>query len=30
MNLKNLRTGLLEWSEEKELRKVSTKKRFGF
>lgn len=30
MNLKNLRTGLLEWSEEKELRKVSTRKRFGF
>jgi penicillin-binding protein activator len=30
MNLKNLRTGLLEWSEEKELRKISTKKRFGF
>jgi uncharacterized protein (TIGR02722 family) len=30
MNLKNLRTGLLEWSEEKELRKISTRRRFGF
>ena len=30
MNLKNLRTGLLEWAEEKELRKVSTRKRMGF
>lgn len=30
MSMKNLRTGLLEWSEEKELRKVSTRKRFGF
>ena len=30
MNLKNLRSGLLEWSEEKELRKVTTRKRFGF
>jgi uncharacterized protein (TIGR02722 family) len=30
MNMKNLRTGLLEWSEEKELRKVTTRKRMGF
>ncbi len=30
MNLRNLRTGLIEWAEEKELRKMSTRRRFGF
>jgi uncharacterized protein (TIGR02722 family) len=29
MNLKNLRTGILEWSDEKEIRKVFTKPFFG-
>lgn len=30
MNLKNLETGILEWADEKELRKVKTKKVLGF
>ena len=29
MNLKNLRTGILEWSDEKEIRKISEKSLFG-
>lgn len=29
MNLKNLKTGILEWSDEKELRKVQTRSMFG-
>jgi len=29
MNLLNLETGILEWADEKEIRKVATKKRFG-
>ena len=29
MSLKNLKTGILEWSDEKEIRKVSTKSMFG-
>jgi len=29
MNLKNLRTGILEWSDEKEIRKTFTKSMFG-
>lgn len=29
MNLKNLRTGILEWSDEKEIRKVSERPFFG-
>jgi uncharacterized protein (TIGR02722 family) len=29
MNLKNLKTGILEWADEKEIRKVKTRKRFG-
>ncbi len=29
MNLKNLKTGILEWSDEKEIRKVFTKSMFG-
>lgn len=29
MNLKNLRTGLLDWAEEKELRKLSERRWFG-
>ena len=29
MNLKNLKTGILEWSDEKEIRKVSKKSLFG-
>jgi hypothetical protein len=29
MNLKNLRTGILEWSDEKEIRKVFTRPFFG-
>lgn len=29
MNLKNLRTGILEWSDEKEIRKVSQRAMFG-
>jgi len=29
MNLKNLRTGILDWSDEKEIRKISTKPFFG-
>jgi len=29
MNLKNLKTGILEWSDEKEIRKVHTKSMFG-
>ena len=29
MSLKNLRTGILEWSEEKEIRKVMKKSMFG-
>ena len=29
MSLKNLRTGLLDWADEKELRKVSQRKTFG-
>lgn len=30
MNLKNLRTGVLEWSDEKEIRKVSKKPLIGY
>ncbi len=30
MNLKNLKTGILEWSDEKEIRKVQTRRRLGF
>ena len=29
MNLKNLKTGILEWSDEKEIRKIRTKRLFG-
>jgi len=29
MNLKNLDTGILEWADEKEIRKVRTRRRFG-
>ena len=29
MNLKNLKTGILEWSDEKEIRKVFKKSLFG-
>ena len=29
MNLKNLTTGILEWSDEKEIRKTSTRSMFG-
>lgn len=29
MNLKNLKTGILEWSDEKEIRKVSQRSMFG-
>lgn len=29
MNLKNLRTGLLDWAEEKEIRKISERRWFG-
>ena len=29
MNLKNLKTGILEWSDEKEIRKTHTKSMFG-
>ncbi len=29
MNLKNLKTGILEWSDEKEIRKVLTRSTFG-
>jgi uncharacterized protein (TIGR02722 family) len=29
MNLKNLKTGILEWAEEKEIRKSSTRRTFG-
>lgn len=29
MNLKNLKTGILEWADEKEIRKVKTRQRFG-
>ncbi len=29
LNLKNLRTGLLEWSDEKEIRKVWKRSTFG-
>lgn len=29
MNLKNLKTGILEWADEKEIRKVAVQKRFG-
>lgn len=29
MSLKNLRTGILEWSDEKEIRKIATKSLFG-
>jgi uncharacterized protein (TIGR02722 family) len=29
MNLKNLKTGILEWSDEKEIRKVFTRSTFG-
>lgn len=29
MSLKNLKTGILEWSDEKEIRKVSTRSTFG-
>lgn len=30
MNLKNLTTGILEWSDEKEIRKVATRSTFGY
>ena len=30
MSLKNLQTGILEWSDEKELRKLKTKSMFGY
>jgi len=30
MNLKNLRTGILEWSDEKEISKLKTDPRFGY
>jgi penicillin-binding protein activator len=30
MNLKNLSTGILEWSDEKEIRKVATRSTFGY
>jgi len=30
MNLKDLETGILEWSDEKEIRRTSKKRRFGF